>query len=208
MYGEEATTLILMLTWSINNDLVGALVKGDAEELARRGIKTVVLYPSNVDHTFQVKGVTYCPVAITIRTNTNIVTNIVTALADFVRAISNLIHEAYDQRSFKAIYSYEWMGGLVGSFIKKYLNKPLITSICSIESMRSSEKSLLNLSIRGLEQRVLHQSDLVIARNITVIMRLLGEYEIPSDRTRLAMNAINAVDIIEEVIKADESINA
>ncbi|MCX8205344.1 MAG: glycosyltransferase family 4 protein [Candidatus Nezhaarchaeota archaeon] len=200
--------LVLMLTWSVGDDLVGVLAKSEAEELARRGYRVVVLHPSDADREVQLGEVAFHSVALTMKTQTNIVTSVITALPDFARVVSGLVHEKYSPRDVAAIYSHEWIGGLLGSFIKSYLKRPLVTSMCSVESMRSSEAELLNLSIKGLELLALHHSDLIIARSSDVAVRILEEYKVPGDRVKVATDTTSAVDLVEEGAAINESADA
>lgn len=188
--------LVLVFTWSVGDDLVGSLVKSETGELARRGLEVAVLYPSSADRELHLGGVSYYPVALTMRERMNVVASVLTALPDFARVVSKLVHELLDPRAIVAIYSYEWSGGLLGCLMKSYLRRPLITSLCSVESMRSSEAGLLNLSIKGLELLALHHSDLVIARSREVAARVVSEYRVPSDRVRVAEDVEGAVSIV------------
>ncbi|MEM4699913.1 MAG: glycosyltransferase family 4 protein [Candidatus Nezhaarchaeales archaeon] len=187
---------MLVLTWSVGDDLVGSLVRREAEGLARRGFRVAVLHPSSAEGELHLGGVSYYSVALTVRERMNVVTSVLTALPDFARVASRLIHEALDPREIAALYSHEWTGGLLGCLMKSCLRRPLVTSLCSVESMRSREAGLLNLSIRGLELLALHHSDLVIARSREVAARAMGEYKVPSDRVRIAEGAEEAVDIV------------
>lgn len=194
--------LVLILTWSIGSDLVGELVRREAEELGRRGLGAVVLHPSSEDREWRLGRAAYYSVALTIRERLNVVTSAITAVPDFARVASKLIHEVLDPRAIAVIYSHEWMGGLLGSFVKRYLRRPMVTSVCSVESMRSSEAGLLNLSIRGLELLALHHSDLIVARSREVAARVVSEYRVPSDRVRVAASVREAVDAVEEVVRS------
>lgn len=180
---------------------MGSQVREDAEELARRGYEVVILYPWHNDIGFRTQNILYQPVAITIRDNTNIVTSVISALGDFARVISMTIHELYDPNQIDLVLSYEWTGALLGFFAKEYLKRPMVASINSVESMRTSEKGLLSLSVRGLEMRFLHCSDLVVARTEETLIRLLNEYRIPSDRVRLSPNSAHMASQMEEVLK-------
>lgn len=199
-------SLILTFTWHING-IIGSQAQGDAEELARRGYEVIILHPWHHDISSRRNSIIYQPVAITIKDNTNIVTSVISALGDFARVLSRLIHELYDPRQVELILSYEWTGALLGFFAKEYLKRPMITSINSVESMRTTEKNLLNLSVRGLEMRLLHSSDLVAARTEESLVRVLNEYRIPSDKVRFSPSPANMVSIIEEVLRAREGAN-
>lgn len=199
--------MILVVTWHING-VVGSQVQEDAEELSRRGYEVVILYPWHNDVNFVRRNVLYQPVAITIKDNTNIVTSVISALGDFARVLSKVIYDLYDLHKVKLVLSYEWTGALLGFLAKNYLKKPMITSINSVESMRTSEKSLLSLSVRGLEMRYLHCSDLVVARNEEVFVRVLDEYRIPSDRIRLSTSSELMASMVEEVLKSLEGADA
>lgn len=199
--------MIIAVTWHIDG-IIGSQVQGDAEELSRLGREVVILYPWHDDVGFVRQNILYQPVAITIKDNMNIVTSIISALGDFARVLSRIIHELYDPRQVKLVLSYEWTGALLGFLAKKYLKKPMITSINSVESMRTSEKSLLSLSIRGLEMRYLHCSDLVVARTEEAFVRVLDEYRVPSDRVRLSLSSMHMVSIVEEVLEDREGVNA
>ncbi|MEM0241389.1 MAG: glycosyltransferase [Candidatus Nezhaarchaeales archaeon] len=196
--------MILVFTWHING-VVGSQVQEDAEEIAKRGYEVIVLHPWHHDIGSKRRNVFYQSVAITIKDNTNIVTSVISALGDFARVLSRLIHELYDPNQVKLILSYEWSGALLGFFAKEYLKRPMITSVNSVESMRTSEKSLLSLSVRGLEMRFLHASDLIVARTEEAIVRVLNEYRIPSDRVRLSLSPAHTASIVEEVLRAFES---
>ncbi|MEM0233059.1 MAG: glycosyltransferase family 4 protein [Candidatus Nezhaarchaeales archaeon] len=198
--------LILVFTWHING-VVGSQVQEDAEEIAKRGYEVIVLYPWHHDIGSKRRNVLYQPVAISIKDNTNIVTSVISALGDFARVLSRLIHELYDPNQVKLIISYEWSGALLGFFAKEYLKRPMITSVNSVESMRTGEKSLLSLSVRGLEMRFLHASDLIVARTEEAIVRILNEYRIPSDRVRLSSSPARMAFIVEEVLRTFESAN-
>jgi len=192
--------LILAFTWHIDG-AIGSQVREDSKELADRGYDVVVLHPWHDDASIRDGGVTYRHVAITIKNNVNIVTSVISALGDFARAMSELFHELYDPSQVGLIISYEWTGSLLGSLAKRFLGRPLITSIHSVESMRTSEKSLLSLSIRGLEMCSLHFSDLVVARSEEAYARALAEYRVPGDRARVALTSRDMVSIVMEVLE-------
>jgi hypothetical protein len=192
--------LILAVTWHIDN-ATGLLVREDSRELANRGYDVVVLHPWHDDASIREYGVTYRHVAITIKNNVNIATSVISALGDFARAMSELFHERYDPSQVRLIISYEWTGSLLGSLAKKFLGRPLITSIYSVESMRTSEKSLLSLSIRGLEMRFLHYSDLIVARSREAYARVLAEYRVPSDKAKTALSSKDMASIVMEVLE-------
>lgn len=193
--------MILAFTWHING-VVGSQVREDAEELSKRDREVVILYPWHDDIGFRRQNILYQPVAITIKDNINIVTSVISALGDFARALSKIVHELYDPYQVELILSYEWTGALLGFLAKKYSKKPMITSINSVESMRTSEKSLLSLSVRGLEMHYLHCSDLVVARDEKTFVRVLDEYRIPSDRVKLSLSSKHIASIVEEVLKS------
>ncbi|MCC6042792.1 MAG: glycosyltransferase family 4 protein [Candidatus Verstraetearchaeota archaeon] len=193
--------MILAVTWHIDG-VIGSLVREDSRELANRGYDVVVLHPWHDDASVREGGVTYRHVAITIKSNVNIVTSVISALGDFARAMSELFHERYDPSRVRLIISYEWTGSLLGSLAKKFLERPLMTSVHSVESMRTSEKSLLSLSIRGLEMRFLHYSDLVVARSKEAYARVLAEYRVPSDRAKVALSPKDMASIVMEVLES------
>jgi hypothetical protein len=193
--------LILAVTWHIDG-VVGSLVQGDSRELANRGYDVVVLHPWHDDASVRADNIMYRHVAITIKNNLNIVTSVMSALGDFARAMSDVFHERYDPSQVELIISYEWTGSLLGFLAKKFLGKPMITSIQSVESMRTREKSLLSLSIRSLEARLLHSSDLVIARSEETFTRALAEYRVPSDRARMALTSRDMTSIVREVLES------
>lgn len=192
--------MILTFTWHING-VIGSQVQGDVEELSRRGHEIVVLYPWHSDVGYMRQNVMYQPVAITIKENVNIVTSVISALGDFARVLSKIIHELYYLHRIKLILTYEWTGTLLGFLAKNYLKRPMITSINSVESMRTGEKSLLSLSVRGLEMRYLHGSDLIAARNKEVFVKILEEYRVPSDRVRLTPSPALMASVVEEVLR-------
>ncbi len=191
---------MLAVTWHIDG-VIGSLVREDSEELASRGYDVVVLHPWHDDVSFKEDGITYRHVAITIKNNTNIVTSVISALGDFARAMSELFHERYDPSQVELVISYEWTGALLGSLAKRLLRKPLIASIHSVESMRTGERSLLSLSVHGLEMRFLHFSDLVVARSEEAYMRVLAEYRVPSDRAKIALSSRDMASIVMEVLE-------
>lgn len=192
--------MILAATWHID-DVVGSLVKEDAIELVRRGQEVIVLYPWHSDEGFKSNGIIYQPVAITMKNNTNIVTSVLSALADFSRVFSTIIHEVYDPCKVKLILSYEWSGAVLGYFMKKFIGKPMVTSVHSVEDMRTSEKSLLSLSVRGLEIQSLYRSDLVIARTNEAFLRILRNYRLPDDRVKIAASSKDISIIVEEFLR-------
>lgn len=199
--------MIIAVTWHING-VVGSQVQEDAEELSKRGHEIMILYPWHDDVGFTRQKIHYQPVAITIKENMNIVTSVISALGDFARVLSRIIHELYDPGQVKLILSYEWTGALLGFLAKNYLKKPMVTSINSVESMRTSEKSLLSLSVRGLEMHYLHCSDLVVARTEEAFARVLDEYRVPSDRIRLSLSSTHMASIVEGVLEDREGANA
>jgi len=192
--------LILAVTWHVDG-VIGSQVREDSRELANRGYEVVVLHPWHNDESVREGSITYRHVAITIKSNVNIVTSVISALGDFARAMSELFHERYDPSQVGLIISYEWTGSLLGSLAKRFLGRPLITSIYSVESMRTSEKSLLSLSIRGLETCFLHYSDLVVARSEEAYARVLAEYRVPSDRVRMALSSRDMASLVMEVLE-------
>lgn len=193
--------MILAVTWHIDGT-IGSLVREDSKELANRGYDVAVLHPWHDDVSVREGGVMYRHVAITIKDNINIVTSVMAALGDFARAMSELFHERYDPSHVKLIISYEWTGSLLGSLAKKFLGRPLITSIYSVESMRSNEKSLLSLNIHGLEMRFLHYSDLIVARSGEAYARVLAEYRVPNDKAKMALSSRDMASIVMEVLES------
>lgn len=191
--------MILAVTWHIDG-IIGLLVREDARELVNRGYEVAIFYPWNSDEIFRNDGIMYHPVAITIKNNTNIVTSVLSAMGDFSRAFSSIIHGPCEHPKIDLILSYEWTGTILGFLIKGYLRKPMISSVFSVESMRTSEMNLLSLSIRGLESQSLHRSDLVLARTNEAFLRVLREYKVPSNKVKVAASPKEVPTVVEEVL--------
>ncbi|MEM4576458.1 MAG: glycosyltransferase [Candidatus Nezhaarchaeales archaeon] len=191
--------MILAVTWHIDGT-IGLLVREDAQELVNRGYEVVILYPWHSDERFRSDGIVYHSVAITIKSNTNIVTSVLSAMGAFSRAFSSIIHESCEHPKIDLILSYEWTGTILGFLIKCYLKKPMVSSVFSVESMRASEMNLLSLSIRGLESQSLYRSDLVLARTNEAFLRLLREYKLPSNKVKVAASPKEVPTAVEEVL--------
>ncbi len=166
--------IALLISW-------GGSADGDpSSDAAALGGAAIHLYPWNADGPLEDGRY---PVAVTIKENTSMVSAVISSIGDFARAISSLMEGPVDPCDLRAIVGYGWAGSTIGSAVKAWLGIPLISSL---GDSAPAGQDLHSLSIRALEMRSAHASDLVLARTHGALARARYSYALPADRVQLA----------------------
>ncbi|MGC8969531.1 MAG: hypothetical protein ACP5LG_02930 [Conexivisphaera sp.] len=179
---------VLMISW-----VPGGGPDGDpaADAASLRSAAALHLYAWGSDGPLE--GRRY-PVAITIKTNTSLVSAVIASMGDFARAISRLLDSEVDPCDVSAVVGYGWAGATLGSVIKEWLGAPLISSL---GDSAPSGSDLQSAAIRNLEMRSAHGSDLVVARTRSALLRVRYLHQVPADRTALAETPAEMASLLE-----------
>ncbi|BBE41786.1 hypothetical protein [Conexivisphaera calida] len=182
---------VIMISWAR-----GGGPDGDpaADAAALGGTSALHLYPWSSDGPLD--GMHY-PVAITVKTNTSMISAVIASLGDFARAISGTMERELDPCDVRAVIGYGWAGSALGSAVKDWLGIPLISSL---GDSSPSGSDLESIAIRNLEMRSAHSSDVVVARTRSALLRVRYSHQVPADRTALAASPIEMSAIVSRYV--------
>ncbi|MFP3282946.1 MAG: hypothetical protein RXP97_02555 [Nitrososphaeria archaeon] len=178
---------LLMISWGPDGGPDG---DPEADSAALRGASAIHLYAWNSDGPLD--GARY-PVAITVKTNTSVVSAVISSLGDFARAISGLMDGPLDPCDPVMIVGYGWAGASLGASIKGWLRLPLVVSL---GDSSPTGADLQSAAIRNLEMRAAHESDVVAARSRASLIRMKYEYQVPGDSVVLAQRPEDMASIL------------